>query len=371
MDRRLLFIPLIVCLGCGTTKWTDTSRTATEQLLLADSMERAVSQIDFRALAGKLVYLDDTYVKGVTDSAYLTSSLRQHILASGAILKEKRDEADYIVEARAGAVGTDHHDVLFGVPQTTVPSIPLSTATTTTIPEIPLVKRTDQRAVTKVAVFAYNRVTGRPIWQSGVTPGESKAKAVWVFGAGPFQRGTIYEGTKFAGGKLDIPLVDLGKPQDGNKLSVSVAQEAYFSEPRNELAKRPTADQGAAQAKPAETAAPTTPDPTPMTDKTPAKAGSPVVPASHSGPAVPIPVTSATGEAPAAKPAEAGGTERSPNQAMAPAPLPKDDHGADSPATPWPRGTSPAQVYPLPPIGVQDSRDAPYWMVDPLPYTRR
>ena len=34
--------------GCGTTKWSDTSRTATEQLLISDAMDRAVSRIGFR-----------------------------------------------------------------------------------------------------------------------------------------------------------------------------------------------------------------------------------------------------------------------------------------------------------------------------------
>jgi len=57
-------------------------------------------------------------------------------------------------------------------------------------------------------MFLYNRQTGRPVWQSGVTPEESRAKAVWVLGAGPFQRGTIYQGTKFAGDRLNIPLID-------------------------------------------------------------------------------------------------------------------------------------------------------------------
>ena len=107
--RRVLAV-LLLCgtwAGCGTTKWTDTRRTATEQLLISDAMDRAVSRLDFRALAGKKVYLDDAPLKGVTDAGYLTSSLRQHLLASGCTLKDKAPEADYLVEARAGAVGTD------------------------------------------------------------------------------------------------------------------------------------------------------------------------------------------------------------------------------------------------------------------------
>ncbi len=220
-----------VCVGCGTTKWTDTNRTATEQLLLSDSMDRAVSRIDFRAVAGKKVYLDSTPIAGITDGPYLTSLIRQHLLASGGILKEKREEADYIVELRAGAVGTDRHDVLFGVPALSLPVAPLA-GVPSQIPEIPLMKKTDQRGVAKIALFVYNRNTGRIVWQSGVIPQESKAKAVWFFGAGPFQRGSIYQGTKFAGDRFHIPLIDLSFAQDGKHNPVSVAEEAFFVEPK-------------------------------------------------------------------------------------------------------------------------------------------
>jgi len=215
--------------GCGTTNWTDTRRSATEQLLITDAMDRAVSHIDFRVLAGKSVYLDSAPLKGVTDEAYLVSALRQHLLASRCILKDAKNDADYVVEVRAGAVGTDRHDVSFGVPGVDIPAgLPTpGVGIPTSIPEMTLVKRTNQRAVTKLSVFAYNRETGRRVWQSGAIPVESSAKALWVFGAGPFQRGTIYEGTEFAGNRLKIPLADLRGDDDD---PVSVADEAYFRE---------------------------------------------------------------------------------------------------------------------------------------------
>jgi hypothetical protein len=225
----LLTIAAATCLGCGTTKWTDTSRTATEQLLISDSIDRAISRTDFRALAGKRVFVDDTPIKHTTDTAYLVSSLRQHILASGAILKEKRDDAEYILEVRAGAVGTDRHDLFFGIPAITLPAV--GTGGVTQIPELPFYKKTEQRGVTKLYMFVYNRDTGRPIWQSGSVPEESRAKAVWLAGTGPFQRGTIYDGTKFAGDKFDIPLIDFDKSHDGEEKRVSVADEAFFIEP--------------------------------------------------------------------------------------------------------------------------------------------
>lgn len=232
---------LVVCTGCGTTKWTDTARTATEQLLISDAVDRSVSQLDLRALAGKTIYLDTKPLATVTDKDYVISTIRQHVLASGGILKEKLEDAEYVVEVRAGAVGTNHHDVLLGVPSTTLPATTLTGGVASTIPELALAKKAEQMAVAKIYVFAYNRQTGRPVWQSGAVPGESKAKNVWLLGAGPFQSGNIYKGTEFLGDRVKIPLVDPSGKHDG--VSVSIADEAYFvepSSPQKEVASQPS-----------------------------------------------------------------------------------------------------------------------------------
>jgi hypothetical protein len=288
--------------GCGTTKWTDTTRTATEQLLLTDSIDRAVSRLDFRALAGKKVFIDETPVKAVTDSAYLLSAIRQHLLASGGILKEKRDDADYIVEVRAGAIGTDRHDVLFGIPATQLPTMTMLVGAPSQIPEVPFVKKTDQRGVAKISLFAYNRRTGRPVWQSGAIPQDSRTKATWFFGAGPFQRGSIHEGMTFAGDRLHIPLIDPMLASERSQETVSVADQAYFVEPNEPPSKDPPKDakagvaqesgQGKDQAKdqakdPAKDQAKDQAKTTPAAEKTPAvdKAVSPTAAT------VPIPET--------------------------------------------------------------------------------
>lgn len=229
----------VVCacaVGCGTTKWTETRRTATEQLLISDSMDQAVGRLDFRTLAGKKVYLDDTYLKDVVDANYLVSSLRQQLLAHGAILREKKEEADYVVEVRSGAVGTDMHSVLVGVPQVNLPPAVSAVGLPTALPEIPLIKKTQQSAVTKILLFAYNRRTGRPLWQSGAVLAKSDASDVWIFGTGPFQKGTIYQGTQFAGERLpiklpDVPLIDLSTQRE----PVSLLEEAFYAEPLGEL----------------------------------------------------------------------------------------------------------------------------------------
>jgi hypothetical protein len=203
--RGFLLSAIAASAGCGTTRMSDTLRTGTEQILLSAAIDRSVSEMDFEILNGKDVFFDPQYLKGVSDEGYIVSSIRQRLLAEGVFLKAIRDEATYVVEARAGAVGTNRQDVLIGIPQTSLPAGALATGVPSVIPEIPFAKKTLQKGVAKIAVFAYNQVTGQALWQSGASPITADARDTWVFGTGPFQRGSIYTGASFAGQRVMLP----------------------------------------------------------------------------------------------------------------------------------------------------------------------
>jgi hypothetical protein len=218
--------------GCGTTRSTDTNRTATEQLLISDAIDRAVQSVDLKTLAGQKVFLDDSRLSDVIDRNYLISTLRQHLLANGCQLRDTREQADFVVEARAGAVGTDRNDLLFGVPSMNVPQVfPLQPVPGAVIPEIPIAKRRDQKGLAKIAVFAYHRETGTPVWQSGLVHQESSSNDVWILGAGPFQRGSIYEGTAFAGKTLGADSEAKGQPIPRRLPAIELARASVFNSP--------------------------------------------------------------------------------------------------------------------------------------------
>src|SRR5262245_35149140 len=83
-------------IGCGTTRWTDTQRTLTEQWLVSSAIDEAVSRIDFTVLRDKTVFLDSQYLDLlVVDKGYLVSSVRQVLLANGCLLQEDRTKATY------------------------------------------------------------------------------------------------------------------------------------------------------------------------------------------------------------------------------------------------------------------------------------
>lgn len=200
----LLFLFLA---GCSSGK----QRLATEQLVISDSVDRSVAKIDFSPLQGRKVYLDTKYMtvsrpSGYVGPEYVISSLRQQMMAYDLRLMDKPEDAEVIIEARCGVLGNDGHDVAFGIPAgpnmagtaSSLSGYPMPPA----LPEISLAKRMDQLGATKVAVFAYDKQTKEPIWQSGVATTFSTAKDFWILGIGPIQRGSVYGGTRFAGDPL-------------------------------------------------------------------------------------------------------------------------------------------------------------------------
>jgi hypothetical protein len=196
-----------LCCGCGTTR----EYNATQQLVMSDAVDRSIAAIDFRPLSGRKVYLDTSYMRQVKSESfvnadYVTSALRQQIVAAGCLIQDSSTEADIIIESRIGTLGADDHRVTFGVPQNNglsataglipgAPSLP-------SIPEIALARREAREAAAKVAAFAYDRTTRTPIWQSGVSKHFATSKDTWVMGVGPFQQGSIRDQTKLAGSKL-------------------------------------------------------------------------------------------------------------------------------------------------------------------------
>jgi len=193
--------------GCGTTR----QYTATEQLVMSAAVDRSIARIDFRPLSGSKVYLDTSYLRhvkgdGFVNAEYVTSALRQQIVAAGCLIQDSNSEADIVIEARIGTLGQDDHRVTFGLPETNMlaaaaslipgaPSIP-------TVGEIAFARREAREAAAKVAAFAYDRETRTPIWQSGVDSSLATATDTWVMGIGPFQGGTVRKQTQLAGSSI-------------------------------------------------------------------------------------------------------------------------------------------------------------------------
>lgn len=287
MGLWLLFVS-----GCGTTRQTETPRTATEMLLLSNAVDQTVSEFDLSYLSGKEVFLDTTYLDTAVDKGYVISSIRQHMMASGVKVVDTKEKASYVVEARTGALGTDSHSVMVGVPQMTIPQVVPVPGVPSSVPEIPLAKRTKQTGVAKLALFAYHRDSGQIVWQSGVQQFSSHAKDSFVFGMGPFRSGTIQRGTTISGST--IPLTDLSWSEDAQDTKVKPTEPFAWADP----AKKNKNGAGTSPIQPVSAE----------------HKGAPKdLPASVTNPAAPAPAPAPAGNPPAPAPTPAGGAPATPS----------------------------------------------------------
>jgi hypothetical protein len=190
--------------GCASNK----SRMATEQLVVADAIDHAVSQLDFSPISGRKVFLDKQFmppsnpphkppVNG-SNVEYVTSSLRQQLLAYNCMLQDKADDADVIVEARLGALAADSNEMTYGLPtgmvvRTAAAVVAPGGDALPTLPDLSVGRRNHSLGAARIGVFAYDAKTREPLWQSGVRTGNSQARDLWVLGIGPFQHGRIYD----------------------------------------------------------------------------------------------------------------------------------------------------------------------------------
>ena len=176
---------LLVLSGCASVKTSNTARTAKEQLLISNSIDQALSKVDFSAFGGTKVFIEEKYLECV-DKSYLVGSVRHRVLRSGAQIVDKAGDADIIVEVRSGGVGTNTADMFVGSPELAVPGpFPLS------LPEIRLLSKQEQTGIAKIGILAYDAKTGRMLGDGGTSMALSDDNNWYFLGAGPYQRGSV------------------------------------------------------------------------------------------------------------------------------------------------------------------------------------
>jgi len=170
--------------GCSTTRMTNTSRSAVEQMLVSNAVDQALDKVDFSPFRGHTVYLNDKYVE-CTDKAYVISSVRHRIMKSGALLVDSPDNAEIAVELRTGTVGTDVAESFVGVPEIALPGM-------LTLPEVRVLTRSVQTGTAKLGIVAIDTQSRRVLGDGGMTMARSNDEAWFVAGVGPFKAGSIH-----------------------------------------------------------------------------------------------------------------------------------------------------------------------------------
>jgi hypothetical protein len=181
--RAAWLLLLALSAGCATTSTSNTARTSTEQLLVANAVDQALDKVNFTSFSGYKVFLQDKYIDCV-DKNYVIASSRHRLFAAGAELVDAPDKAEVVVELRAGAVGTGSANSFVGTPEIVLPGM-------MTVPEIHFMERKRQEAVAKLGLVAYDPKTGQILGEGGLSLASAKDSNWFVAGIGPYQNGEV------------------------------------------------------------------------------------------------------------------------------------------------------------------------------------
>jgi hypothetical protein len=170
-----LFLASLV-FGCSTTYRIKVPRTASEQIISTEAIDRALAQITWPAVAGQKLVVQVGGPQESLDRDYLYRSVEIKIAERGGVVVDKEDEADSELNVLVGAVGIDVDGRFFGLRGTNGSSlIPF------TIPELAFYKtvRLDGFAKTEIALLDHK--TGGVLHRSGPTYGMTYARSRTVF----------------------------------------------------------------------------------------------------------------------------------------------------------------------------------------------
>lgn len=174
---------VLLVAGCTHNQRTNTARTGMEQLLISNAIDQSLAKVDFQPFGGHAVYLEEKYADSV-DKPYLVGSVRHRLLAAGARLVDKPEEAQIVVELRCGGVGTDSSESFVGIPEVTVPGM-------VTLPEVRFLERTSQTGTAKIGLVAYDAKTKQILGPGGTSLSRSNDNNWTVAGIGSIQEGSV------------------------------------------------------------------------------------------------------------------------------------------------------------------------------------
>ena len=203
---------LLALVGCTSASSSNTARTGTEQMLVSNAVDQALSKVDFQPFGGHKVFVDDKYLECV-DKNYLLSSVRHRVLMQGAQLVPKSEDAELVLEVRSGAIGTNSANSFLGIPQIQIPGLFAT-------PEVKLINRVNQTGMAKIGLVAYDAKTHQVLGEGGVSLAKSDENNWYVLGIGPWQNGTV---------KKEI---ERGQPRYASQPWVEISPQVAFAVPR-------------------------------------------------------------------------------------------------------------------------------------------
>jgi hypothetical protein len=166
-------------IGCGTTARITPPRSAWEQILSTEAIDRALAQIEWPDLRGKSVMVSlgapNEGSTSPSDRDYMKRSIQVAVASQGGLVVTELDQAELVLTALVGAMGLDTSGRFLGVRGTSGGFIPI------TIPELALYKRVRLTGFAKTEIALVDHKTGGVIHRSGPVQGSTHRVAKTYF----------------------------------------------------------------------------------------------------------------------------------------------------------------------------------------------
>lgn len=148
-----------LAVGCIDPRITNTGRSAVEQNLISQAVERAVDTMSFSAYAGKNAVVDISKLAPQCDKDYVSAVIDTHLALSGIKVVEKADDAQIKIRFACGVLATDNTTLNIGTPAIPVP-LP-NTNINFGIPEMSIFKRVARTGSCRMSALIYDVKTGK------------------------------------------------------------------------------------------------------------------------------------------------------------------------------------------------------------------
>ncbi len=186
---------LSLAAGCTSRLKTNTARTATQQVLGTEAMDRALTKLQWPALHGRSVIVKVFSTADPLDQDYLRGAAEAILAEHGARIVHDAKDAEFILTLLAGSLGTDQTEVLFGTPR-------LETLFAT-VPELPLYKSDTQEGFAKVSYVLQDAVNGGFVYRAGPAQASTYARTWRILLYGKYETDTTrYEKDLSGGGPV-------------------------------------------------------------------------------------------------------------------------------------------------------------------------
>jgi hypothetical protein len=169
---RCVPLALLVALAsaCSMTPELKLPRTATQQVLATEAIDRALEQFEFPDVVGRRVAVYVGAPGDAVDGDYLRVAVQIALLEAHAIVVPLDDDPDLVLAVLVGAMGLDQAGRFFGIEGTAGGFIPF------TIPEVALYKKVRMEGFAKAEYALVDPHTGAVVHRSAPAQGDTWAE---------------------------------------------------------------------------------------------------------------------------------------------------------------------------------------------------